>query len=786
MARCAILVLALFFGGALASQNALHLEASLGSTGMAREHALEQEWEKDLQMPTPDPKETKIVKYKSPIQRVTMLLKKMKAELIAEANKEAEMYDKMVCWCETNEKEKKKAIADADALDKELTAEIEERSAKFGNQATTIEALKEQIAEDTASLKQATAIREREAAKFREENKDLIQWITNVKNAIDILSKHQTEKAAFVQLDAPVLSSIRTVLKDLAFKAQMLNADKAEAPRSQRGASFLSMSTDAASAADSLLSYLDSTSTGTSSSVPLEFAQQLLAQQAKAMEKEPAFLQKGNLMPTAGSYTPQSNVIFGILTQMKEEFEANLAEEQKNEQKAAADFKKMSAAKAEQIEVGKEKLDSIEEANADNLKALSDAKENLELCRDQRSKDVEFLQNLKVTCLDLDNQWEIRSKTRAEETKAVSEALAIITEDDNRDLLHQTVTLVQVNAESRMRMRRSKAMAALRKAAAKPVFDDLLAVWNNRPGAKPQEASMLATGPRLQLGQLAVSIGLDSFTQIKEAMDKMLADLKTEQEDEVKFKAYCAKTLNTNEQETYTTNEQKEDLEATIEKLSKLIQKLTEEIADNNKQIADTEVAIKKGSQTREGENAEFQNVVADQRATQDILTKALKKLKDFYKGDKGGSPVLAQQEPPVKFTAYKNNAGANPVIGLIEQIREESKQLENESVKGETEAQANYEKFVADSNDLIAQLQASIEAKTKARAQATEDREQAKSDHTNTVEQLQSLAMTNADLHGECDWVLRNFDARQKARLEEMEAIGQAKAILSGMGESV
>ena len=39
-----------------------------------------------------------------------------------------------VCWCETNEKEKKKAIADAEATDKELSAEIEERAAKFGEQ----------------------------------------------------------------------------------------------------------------------------------------------------------------------------------------------------------------------------------------------------------------------------------------------------------------------------------------------------------------------------------------------------------------------------------------------------------------------------------------------------------------------------------------------------------------------------------------------------------------------------------------------------------------------------
>merc|ERR1740138_962943 len=106
----------------------------------------------------------------------------------------------MVCWCETNEKEKKKAVADAEALDKELSAEIESRAAKFGEQATEIARLKQQIAEDTASLKKATAIREKESAEFSETEKDLMQSVTNVKNAIEVLSKHHA--SSFAQLDA--------------------------------------------------------------------------------------------------------------------------------------------------------------------------------------------------------------------------------------------------------------------------------------------------------------------------------------------------------------------------------------------------------------------------------------------------------------------------------------------------------------------------------------------------------------------------------------------------------
>merc|ERR1719401_3044981 len=192
------------------------------------------------------------------------------------------------------------------------------------------------------------------------------------------------------------------------------------------------------------------------------------------------------------------------------------------------------------------------------------------------------------------------------------------------------------------------------------------------------------------------------------------------------------------------------------------------------------EVAIKKASQVREAENAEFQTTVADQRATQDILTKALGKLQEFYK--KAFLIQRSKQEPPVKFNSYKKNAGAGPVIGMIQQIIEDSKALESEAVSGETAAQKSYETFVKDSNDLIAELTESVSSKTKAHATAKMDSETAKSDLDSTMGELEGLAKYEADMHSQCDFVLKNFEIRQKARMDEMEAIQQAKAILSGM----
>merc|ERR1719436_2226742 len=117
-------------------------------------------------------------------------------------------------------------------------------------------------------------------------------------------------------------------------------------------------------------------------------------------------------------------------------------------------------------------------------------------------------------------------------------------------------------------MKRSKAAEVLRRAAELPDFDadDLLSAWQNRrSGAKRQGAAVGAgAGPRGQLSTLALSVQLDSFTKVKEMMDTMVAELKKEQEEEVKFKAYCTKELDVTEKTTFTKTVQKEDLETKI------------------------------------------------------------------------------------------------------------------------------------------------------------------------------------------------------------------------------
>merc|ERR1719310_344421 len=148
----------------------------------------------------------------SPIKRVVKLLQEMKSQIETEAEKDQQAYDKMSCWCETNEKEKTKAIEDADMKITELLAEVESQSALSSKLATKIEHLKKDIADKKEALKTAIAIREKELAAFNQEEKESVEAITMLKNAILVLSKHN---AGLLQLTPAVRESVNSALPGL-------------------------------------------------------------------------------------------------------------------------------------------------------------------------------------------------------------------------------------------------------------------------------------------------------------------------------------------------------------------------------------------------------------------------------------------------------------------------------------------------------------------------------------------------------------------------------------------
>merc|ERR1719274_515349 len=117
----------------------------------------------------------------------------------------------------------------------------------------------------------------------------------------------------------------------------------------------------------------------------------------------------------------------------------------------------------------------------------------------------------------------------------------------------------------------------------------------------------------------------------------------------------------------------------------------------------------------------------------------------------------------------------------MIQQIINDAKAMEAEAIKSEEDAQKAYEDFVKDTNASIEEKSKEIVNKSELKAKAEADKTEAEEVKENVMIELEQLSNEDADLHKSCDFVMKNFEIRQTARDEEIEALKQAKAILSG-----
>merc|ERR1719379_1091442 len=135
---------------------------------------------------------------------------------------------------------------------------------------------------------------------------------------------------------------------------------------------------------------------------------------------------------------------------------------------------------------------------------------------------------------------------------------------------------------------------------------------------------------------------------------------------------------------------------------------------------------------------------------------------------------------PTLEFGGSKKSE-ATGVLAMMDMMVKEIDTEMTEMEAEEKDAQSDYEKMMVDSKEKRAEDSKLMAEKVAAKAEMEADLQQATEDKTATGKELAATKMYIAQLHGECDWLLQYFDARQEARRQEMDAMGKAKAELSG-----
>jgi uncharacterized coiled-coil protein SlyX len=270
-------------------------------------------------------------------------------------------------------------------------------------------------------------------------------------------------------------------------------------------------------------------------------------------------------------------------------------------------------------------------------------------------------------------------------------------------------------------------------------------------------------------------------------VDEMVTALKKEQEDEFKHQEFCAKELQQNLASQASTEDTISDLTATIATLEADIDTLAKEIKELEAQVVEMKVQVKHASEDRAAENAAFQQTVADQRTTQALLNKALKKLEAVYSSEPKNETAPAESFVQLKkihqpaMPTYERSSSGGGVLDLLQGIIHEAAMLETDAIAAEQEAQSSYVSFVTDTGKSLEAAQRSIAKKEEEKAEKEAARLSAISSKKGSEKELMALKKYEAQLHTSCDYVLKNFEVRQEARSQEMDSLGQAKAILSG-----
>merc|ERR1719161_904651 len=285
------------------------------------------------------------------------------------------------------------------------------------------------------------------------------------------------------------------------------------------------------------------------------------------------------------------------------------------------------------------------------------------------------------------------------------------------------------------------------------------------------------------------------------------------------MKAYCEQEFDSADDKKKALERSISDLEKVIAEDKEMVATFTSEIEALNEGIHALDRAVAEATEQRKEEHAEYAAQLAANHAAAEIIDFAKNRMNKFYNPKLYKPPpkrVLSEEEritlnmggtlaptappggiagtgisfaqgtppppPPETFGEYKKKGQeSGGVLAMMDMLKADLEKEIQEMDFEEKDAQSEYEDMVKDAAKKRAADLKSIAEKEAAKAET--EAEILASEDTKAAEEAELMATKQyiAELHADCDWLIEKYVIRKEARAAEVDALKQAKAVLSG-----
>jgi len=671
----------------------------------------------------------------SPVTRVVELLQGLSKKVEAEAKQEEDLYETFVCWAKTVV-DSKTASNEAgqsriDSL-KQYIDDLENGRIELTSERSDLEKELETL---NADIEAAEAMRKREHEDFLEAQDEMQKAIVALEKALSVLEE------ATKGHESGSLLTFRSELNE-GFKARAAEA-AALSNAVDLGKKFLTKG-------DAL--FLERLLTG---DVPVA--------DWKKLNRKAVFKMK---------YKARSFKIQDVLTKLLQTFQSNLADAEHKEEEAEAQFQKLMEAKHAQKEKAEEALSKLDVENGAKAMSKEDAQAEVDALTTQIENDKKYIEQTTKALEEKKEEWKDRKALRAGELSAISKAISILHSDDARDLFKKSFAS-QGYLFLQTSQRQSSSLAS-------------------NAAALIRQLSKRTTDRRLMsLASMVAHAGAGGhFDKVIEAIDKMVATLKAQMDEDLETKEQCEKDRAEDTRSAGVASREIDEMSDAISKLEAEIEALVKQIEEMEAEIKKIEADLVEAERIRSDENTEWQASDKDDKAAAELVQQARDVLAEFYKENGlvfAQQPVVeAGKAPPPPPTTWEAPYGGKTdekegIVAILDMIKEDIVSDISKAKAEEDAAQAAYESFRKESEEQIANLTSEIEKLEGEKGEKEQSVKTTKEERTLKKGELDVIIKKLKDAAPGCDFISVNYAKRTGNHQIEIDGLMKAKAILSG-----